>query len=71
MACAVAGPRDASGFGARVLKSRWSSERGHNFQEGQIAATLPIATAVVPMKLRRVNALIIVAPEGCEFVFGI
>src|SRR5437762_9523379 len=33
------------------------------------AAKLPSATAVFPMKLRRVNALIIIALEGCEFVF--
>src|SRR5947207_873048 len=35
------------------------------------AAKLPIAMAVFPMKLRRVNSLIIIAPEGCEFVFWI
>src|SRR6266446_1618564 len=35
------------------------------------AAKLPIATAVFPMKLRRVNSLIIISPEGFEFVFGI
>src|SRR5439155_22254651 len=33
------------------------------------AAKLPIATAVFPMKLRRVNSLIIVASEGYGFLF--
>src|ERR1044072_3392104 len=31
------------------------------------AAKLPIATAVFPMKLRRVNSLIIISPEGSVF----
>src|SRR4029453_19082845 len=35
------------------------------------AAKLPIATAVFPMKLRRVNSLIIISPEGSEFVFWV
>src|SRR6266513_4640667 len=35
------------------------------------AAKLPIATAVFPMKLRRVNSLMIISPEGFEFVFWV
>src|SRR4029453_18598981 len=35
------------------------------------AAKLPIATAVFPLKLRRVNSVIIISPEGSEFVFWI
>ena len=35
------------------------------------AAKLPFATAVFAMKLRRVNSLIIISPEGSEFVFWI
>src|SRR5437879_12874349 len=35
------------------------------------AAKLPIATAVFPMKLRRVNSLIIISPEGYDFLFRI
>src|SRR5207253_11336907 len=33
------------------------------------AAKLPTAAAAVPIKLRRVNALMIMSPEGFEFVF--
>src|SRR5712671_7042972 len=33
------------------------------------AAKLLIATAVFPIKLRRVNAFIVMSPEGFEFVF--
>src|SRR5216684_6797759 len=35
------------------------------------AAKLPTATAVFPMKLRRVNSLIIISPEGFEFMLVI
>jgi hypothetical protein len=35
------------------------------------AAKLPTAAAAVPMKLRRVNSLIIIAPEGYDFVLMI